>query len=866
MPRIAKTLTAAILASTALSTAAFAQDQVAVTAPLEEAEPEPGDDIIVTGTRTSGLQAAQSATPIQLLSDEAISRVGQPNLNQALTQIVPSFQAQTQGTDMASFSLSARLRGISPNHTLVMVNGKRRHGNSILQVINGAFGGSAAPSIDLIPPDIVKRIEILQDGAAAQYGSDAIAGVINIILKSDTSGGTFKATAGQYYDGEGVSYSASGNLGMPIGEGGFLDISLFHRRNDWTTVGDGQFTVRTLAGGSVSNISPAFRPIYDALNARNGTANINGGQPKSKLTLGYYNFGYDFGGVEFYSFGNVSYRHGDALQGYRPPNRVCVSSATPTSCFAPTVNDGMVPHIEVKQDEFQINNGFKGEIDGWDWDLGAGYAEDIAKVYTTGSANASLFTATGFTPRDFYDGSFKFTQFAATLDVRKELMVGFEDPLTFAFGAEYRKENYTIGQGDAGSLFIEGGQSFPGYAASDAGTISRNAKSFYVNVNAKPVPEWTVDIAGRIEDYSDFGTTTIGKFTTRYDFSDAIALRGTVSTGFRAPSLQESGYSATNVGPTSATIQLAPSSPGATSAGFGALRPEKSLNISAGLVLRPVPRLVITLDGYYIRIKERIVSSGAIIGQQAQPFPTPASRVLTPLINGLTPYQLVINALTASGKALDPTVLQSGQLAIQTFTNGIDTSTKGVELSIRYPVDLPIGKLDLSLGANYNDTKVIRNGLGTLFNIQAESIIEQASPKFKSVFGALFTSGGFSANLRATYYSKTIALVQPNTASTTPRPIAGIYYEGVVKPTVIADLELGYDVTEFLNIVVGANNLFNKMPEIPALVADYNPATWSTASGRSPYINNGGSINAPYNHGPYGTNGGYYYARLTLKF
>jgi iron complex outermembrane receptor protein len=872
MSRISKTLTIALFASTALSAAARAQTAPADTAPQETAAADEGTEIIVTGTRATGQMAAQSAAPIQLLSEEALTHVGQPNLNQALTQLVPSFQAQTQGTDMASFSLSARLRGISPNHTLVMVNGKRRHGNSILQVINGAFGGSAAPSIDLIPPDIVKRIEILQDGAAAQYGSDAIAGVINIILKSDTSGGSMKATAGQYYDGEGMTYSVSGNVGLPIGDSGFLDISLFHRRNDYTTVGKGQFSVRNFDGSTVSNISAAFKPYYDALNARNGTSEINGGQPKSKLTLGFYNFGYDFGGVEFYSFGDVSYRHGDALQGYRLPNRVCRNPLTataqtsdPTNCFGDTAANGLVPHIEVKQDEFQITNGFKGTIDGWDWDLAASYSEDIAKIYTTRSVNASLFVATGQSPTDFYDGKFEFRQFVGTLDLRKEFEIGLAEPMNLAMGVEYRRESYTIGAGDAGSLYIEGGQSFPGYGLTDAGTIRRTAKAIYGDISVKPVDDWLIDIAGRFEDYSDFGSTTIGKLTTRYDFSDAFALRGTVSTGFRAPSLQESGYSATNVGPTSAVLQLAPSSPGSASAGFGALGPEKSLNFSGGVVLRPVPRLVVTLDAYYIRIKDRIVSSGNINGQLANPFPLPARQVLTPLINGLTPYQLVLNALAASGKQLDPTVLQSGQLSIQTFTNGIDTSTKGIELSMRYPVELPFGNLDLTLGANYNDTKVLKNRLGGLFNIVAEATVEQASPKFKSVFGALFTSGGFTANARATYYSKTTSLVQPNSASTTPRPILGTYYAAEVKPAVIVDLEIGYDFTEFLNVSVGANNLFNKMPEIPPLVADYNAATWPT-NGRSPYINNSGSLKAPYNFGPYGTNGGYYYARVALKF
>jgi iron complex outermembrane receptor protein len=899
MSRTFKIMTAALLSGSTLSGTAYAQS--APPAPADEAAaadepPASGTDIIVTGTRNIGTKAADSAAPIQLLSQEAIGRVGQPNLNKSLTQLVPSFTAQTQGTDMASFSLSARLRGVSPNHTLVMVNGKRRHGNSILQVINGAFGGSAAPSIDLIAPDAVQRIEILQDGAAAQYGSDAIAGVINIILKSNNSGVTAKASVGQYYDSEGRTYSASTNIGLPVGDSGFFNLTLFQRSNDYTKIGTGQITAVNLNGVTNTTVSAAFKPIYDALNARNGTANINGGQPKSQLYIAEYNFGYDFGGVELYSFGDVSYRHGDALQGYRPPNRICATSADPATCFQPTVANGLVPHIEVKQDEFSFTAGLRGDASEWHWDLSGTYAADKAKVFTTGSANASLFTtnfnnarnaalaagktaaealalaqAQATTPTDFYDGSFKFTQFVGTLDVRKEFEVGFSQPLTFAFGAEYRKETYSITQGDAGSLFIEGGQSFPGYAASDAATIKREAEAFYVDINAKPTPDWTVDLAGRFEHYSDFGDTVIGKLTTRYDFSPGFALRGTVSTGFRAPALAESGYSSTNVGPTSAVLQLAPSSAGAAAAGFGALKPEKSLNFSAGMVFRPTSRLIVTLDGYYIRIKDRIVSSGTITGQDAAPFPT-AGIKRTNIINGITAYDLVQNAIRASGKSLDPTVLQSGSLAIQTFTNGIDTRTYGLELSARYPFDLSFGKLDVTLGANYNDTKVTNSRLGALFNLQSAAIIELSSPKFKSVLGMLFTSGRFTLNARATYYGKTTALVQPNAFSTTVRPITGDgtagYYAGVVKAAVIADLEASYDLTDFLNIAVGADNLFNKMPEIPDLVADYNPASPAAGwlAGRSPYVNGGATLNAPYNHGPYGTNGGYYYARLSLKF
>lgn len=842
-----------------------------------------GDFIIVTGTRAVGQAAAESAAPIQLLSDDALTRVGQPNLNQALTQLVPSFQAQTQGTDMASFSLSARLRGVSPNHTLVMVNGKRRHGNSILQVINGAFGGSAAPSIDLIPPDMVERIEILQDGAAAVYGSDAIAGVINIILKSDTEGASVRFNTGQYYDGEGTSYSASGNIGLPVGDAGFLDISLFHRQNNWTTIGDGQISVVNVNGTINSGVSAAFRPIYQALADNGGTANINGGQPASKLNVAVYNFGYEFDGFELYSFGNISRRTGDALQGYRVPNRLCrrfdtvvndwvPQTSDPTQCFGTTAQTGMVPHIEVFQNEFSFTGGLRGETDnGWTWDLSATYAEDRSKVYTTNSANASLFVDTGFSPTDFYDGGFQFNQFVSTVDISKEIEVGMAEPMTFAFGGEFRDESYEVFQGDAGSLYVEGGQSFPGYSATDAGKIDRTAKAAYANVILYPVDGWTVDVAGRYEDYSDFGDTLIGKLTTRYDFSDAFALRGTVSTGFRAPTLAESGYSATNVGPTSAVLQLAPSSAGAASAGFGALGPEESFNVSLGTVIRPAPLLTMTLDGYYLKINDRIVSSGTIVGQDASPVPTPATPRLTPLINGLTPYQLVLNAIAASGKVLDPTVVASGQLGIQTFTNGIDTETWGLEFAARYPVDLPFGSVDLSLGANYNITKVTdSSALGTLFVQTAEDTIENASPDYKINLGALFESGAFSANARMNYYGKTTQLVRPNGASTTPRPVlnyagVGEYYRATVGATPIFDLELAYDFTDWMELAVGANNLLNKKPEIPDLVADYNPATWPT-NNRSPYINNTGVINQPYTFGPYGTNGGYYYARLTLNF
>ena len=883
MLRNSRVVSFAFLASTALSTVAISGQAFAADAEVAEAPaatPEPaGTDIIVTGTRATGQAAAKSATPIQLLSQEALSHVSTPNLNQALTQLVPSFQAQNQGTDMASFSLSARLRGVSPNHTLVQVNGKRRHGNSILQVINGAFVGSAAPSIDLIPPSMVSRIEILQDGAAAQYGSDAIAGVINIILKSQTSGGSFKADIGQYYDGEGRTHSLSGNIGMPLGDTGFLDISLFHRKNEVTTLGTGQTSVtnidgtpNTLATGAGA-VPTLFAPIYANLTNTGALSHITGGQPRSQLDVAFFNAGYDFGGVEVYAFGDVSYRDGEANQGYRNPKTICpvVTSATalalnPASCYQPTVAAGMVPIIEVVQNEYSFTTGFKGTVGGWNWDLSGTYADDKARIYTTNSANLSLFRATGFTPRSFYDGSFEFNQFTTTLDMKKEFNIGLSDPLTVAWGAELRKETYRLTAGDAASTYVEGGQSFAGYNAGDAGFYKRTAKAIYGDVVIKPVEKLLIEVAGRFENYSDFGNTTIGKLTARYDFSPEIALRGTISTGFRAPSLQESGYSATNVGPTSASVQLAPSSAAATASGFGALKPEKSFNLSAGFVFRPVPRLIVTLDGYYIKIRDRIVSSGTIVGQRVNAVSGAAAvPQLTPVINGVTAYDLVSRAIAVSGKTLDPNVVQFGQLGIQVFTNGIDTRTQGLELSARYPVDTSFGKIDFSLGLNYNETKVTNNKLGALLNAQAQAIIEQASPKLKTVLNALFSSGKFTANVRGTYYSATTSLVSPG-PSVTNAPIAGLYFPVQVKAAAIFDLELGYDITKWANISVGANNIFNKTPEIPRLLTTADGIAAVPTNGTSPYINGQTGINAPYTFGPYGTKGGYYYARIGLKF
>ncbi|HJT39966.1 MAG TPA: TonB-dependent receptor [Sphingobium sp.] len=845
----------------------------------QEPQSDEGAAIIVTGTRAVGMQAAEAAAPVQVLSEEAISHVGQPNLNQVLTQIVPSFTAQTQGTDLSSFSLSARLRGLSPNHTLILVNGKRRHGNGILQVISGAFQGSAAPSIDLIPPDSVARVEVLQEGAAAVYGTDAIAGVINFILKDQDEGGSFKVTGGQYYDSEGELFSASGNMGFKLGEDGFFNLTLFHRRQDYTTTGTGQVQI-TRADGTLQPNTPA----QWANLAGDALSGINGGQPRTKLTLGFYNMGYDFGGVELYSFGDYARREGWAKQGYRHPKRICseagntggsvtAAAYNPNICYSDTGVWGMVPLQHVVEDEYSFTIGARGEFGGgWNYDFSGTYGAQKDSIYTEKSAHRELWqesflaggVATANTPSSAYDGGFKLAQTTITTDIRKEFDTGLASPLTLAFGGEYRKDEYEILQGDPISTYKTGVQSFPGYKATDAGKFDRSSKAVYLNLIAEPVEGWSVDLAGRYEDYTDFGDTAIWKATTRYDFSPAFAIRGTASTGFRAPTLAEQKYSTINVGPTSAIAQLPAGTPAAALLGFGPLKPEKSKNFSAGMVLRPVPKLAITIDGYLIKIKDRITGTAA----------------RNAVLNGVVQpgASAILNALSAAGIVLDSALFTSGTIGVSSFTNGIDTRTWGIDFSASYPVALDFGTLNLSVTANYNKTKITDNKVGyPIFNAASESNIERSNPDYKVVAGALFKSGRFTLNLRETFYGKTSVLVRPAFTSTSAGSIvipsggfliadgAGganqLYFNGVVKATALTDLEASYDFTDFVTVSVGANNLFNKRPEVPELLQGV-----TVPVGVSPYQNGSGAYNSYYGHGPYGTSGGYYYARLDFKF
>ena len=823
--------------------AAFGQD-VAQTIASTDTQPtgQIPDDIIVTGTRATGITAAESAAPIKVLDADIMSHVGQPNLNQVLAQLVPSFTAQAFGGDTANLTLSARLRGLSPNHTLVLINGKRRHGTANLAVLGGPYQGAATADLDLISPSSIKRIEVLEDGAAAQYGSDAIAGVINIILKDDDAGGDGYATAGENYQTGGRTYAGTLHLGTKIGEDGFFNITAFHRYHDFTQVGGIDRRVTDINGNLLTGTtSPSLTPLQQRLYANIPNfpyVNRINGDAQSRLTNLQYNTVYDFGDAEVYSFGTYSKRIASAYENLRVPTRVSRTVDGVTTYFDPEGDNpvnGFSPREKIREDDMAFTGGVRGLVSGFHYDLSTTFGQDKNLIYTVDSANASLYADTGFTPTSFYNGFFKSTEFTANADFTREIEAGMAAPLNLAFGGEYRKNVYEIGSGDPGSIYKEGGQSYPGFRPSDAGVNGRNSQAAYVDVAMMPVAGLKLDIAGRYEHYSDFGSKFIYKGTTRYDFSDAFALRGTFSTGFRAPTLAESFYSATNVSPTSAFVQLPANSAAAKLLGFANLKPEKSTNYSIGTVIRPAERLTITLDAYQVKIRDRILGTGSIYGS-----------------GGANNFPIVTEAIRANGNVLDPTVNQTG---INIFTNGADTRTRGVDLVVSYVTDFAdYGKVNWTLSGNYNETKALNlnaapTTLGNipLFDLEAQSYLETASPKTKVIGSIFYALDKLGATLRGTLYGKTTAYLSPD---------GGSYYKQTIGTAFIGDVELNYDLTRDLKLSVGANNVFNKRPPNVGLVPGSTNST----------VNDGNVLDAPLTFSPYGINGGYYYARFNITF
>ncbi len=877
-----------IALAAALAAPALAQQA----APSAEA---PTAEVIVTGTRQTGVKAVDSPAPIQLVGSAALARVGQPDLMQALAQSLPSFNAQQYGADTAALTLSAALRGLNPNQTLVLVNGKRRNGTANLQVdVGSPFQGAAATDLSFIPVDAIDHIEVLQDGAAAQYGSDAIAGVVNIILKKKNHGGDLSVTGGQYYEGDGDTAAWNLNKGFDLGGKGFFNFTAEEKVHSFSRQGtyDQRFSDPSgaLLPGAFNqpvDSSSAVNDAYDHAHVPGASSypkmNNIYGDPEYQLYNVMYNAGYDITpDIEVYTFGSYGHRAASGYENYRSPAKVtgCTATVSATGALIPgTFNSapdtdpgacatgtkvfpltaGFSPREKFIEDEYSFTGGFKGTELGWKWDLSTTYGKDLDDIYTINSANAELFAAlqsvatspiaAADVQRNFYDGAFAFTEWTNNLDVSRDFNTGYlASPLNVAFGAEVRHETFSIAAGEPDSYFGGvGAQSFSGYSPLDAGGHARTAYAGYIDLAADIITGLHVDLAGRAEHYSDFGSVQIGKLTARYDFNPMIAIRGTVSTGFRAPTLQEEFYEGINVSPSFIEGQLPPNSAAAALAGFHNLRPETSHNYSIGFVAHPINQMTLSADFYEIDISKRIVGSGFLLGVEGTTTVSPA----------------ILQALAATGTNTAG-VTYAG---IQLFTNGVTTQTRGAEVVATYASDFgDMGHVDWSAGFNYNKTTIkkvaplpavdtfvnadiVQNALLSPF---ATSALTDATPRYKIVLAAYWAKAQWAVNLREEIYGPVSQWLSPNQSG------AGANATDVKEDvTAVTDLDVSYKVNSHIKLQAGANNLFDQKP---ASVPNY------TSGGHAAPVDGNNVFGEPIQFSPIGINGGYYYGRVTYSF
>ena len=800
-------------------------------------EPE---TIIVTGSRGIQRSVAKSPTPIDVISATELEKTGRPGVLAALNTLVPSFNVPTRaGGGTATVISTGGLRGLNPDQTLILVNGKRRHKTSLINAVSSLYNGSVPADLDMIPTSAVDHIEVLRDGAAAQYGSDAIAGVINIILKHGTGGGSASVTAGQNMDrSDGENYIAQLNYGMKLGDAGFADFFVTLKKQEASNRAV-PIAGCTALGGSTCLYYRAGDTAIDPREAsadRLVTKNY-GAFPTRQMNLGY-NAGYDLGGVHVYSFGTYSQRNSQLDFTFRYPN----NAASLPNVYP----DGFRPRLNISEEDFEFALGVKGELSGWNWDASSTYGSNRAGQYGSKTLNPSLGP---ISPHDVYVGTLKSTEWVNSLDVTKGYAVGGGN-LQVSAGVQHRLETYDVMAGELASYQAgtytyvvngrtirpaPGAQAAAGFTPTDAGSKHRNNIAGYVDLAYDPTPSTTIGVAGRFEHYDDAsGNTAIGKFNFRQALAPWLALRGAVSSGFRAPALAQQIYASTTgqfrtlSDGTLNLLQiktLPVGSPAAVALGATPLKPETSLNFSGGFVLNPVRNLTITVDGYQIKVDDRIAITSTLTG-------TAVSRIL--VANGLSP-----------------------DISAQYYTNAIDTRTRGVDVVATYRHKVwDFATMSWNLGYNYNQTDIthIKNNpsqlaaLGSgfvLFDRLSQSNLTTNLPRTKLFIGNLTNLGKFAINTRVVRYGKFDGLAN----AVTTNGVTSFSADRHFGAKWITDLEVAYDLTPKINLAVGSNNLFNVYP-------DYTTASFNATLGSGQYPTTGG----------YGFTGGYYYGRITVGF
>ncbi len=800
------------------------------------------DTIIVTGNRGQQPRTvADSPVPIDVLSGKELQQTGRSGLKEILGNLVPSLTMPALGGGGTSASVKPiAIRGLSGDYVLVLVNGKRRHTTSLINNLSRVSGGSTPVDIDLIPTNAVGHIEVLRDGAAAQYGSDAISGVINLILDKGSNGGEISVTGGQQYS-KGAPLAQVGiDYGLPLGDGGFIHLSAearYHDRADSSA--EPVPRILPLVNGQPDPREAGLDHVYAGGYARSNRDKIVNTAYDAELPVS--------DALTLYSFSTFSYRNIKDARGAYIPSPTGYGgqvNSLGSSVLPQLYPTGFQAYRRISEKDFQATVGARGTLAGWDWDASTAYGQDHVRLGAENTLNPSIGPTS---PTRFYLGTQIQRLWVNNLDVTRAFDIGLAKPLTLALGVEHRWEKFInrVGEPDSyrnggyqiprdgtpygqlyGGLFPSPGLvSFTGTSPADANALSRNNLAAYADLSTSFTDRWFVAVAGRFEHYDDSaGDTASGKFSTRYDLGGGFALRGGVNTGFRAPSLAQSGFSTTQntvtlIGntPTVTVSKFLPvNSAAALALGARPLKPEKSLNYTVGATFER-GGFHATVDLYQIRIDDRIAKT-EFLGTSA---------------NGGSAIRAILNANGITG-------VDSAQF----FTNAIDTRTRGIDAVADYTWRTGgLGTFRLSAAYSYNRTKILNIVANpsvlaplnvTLFGRQAQRDLTVALPRSKAVLTSDWSQGRAHALLRLTRWGK---YTESSNVATGDRTFGN---------KLVTDLELGYDLTGGTTLSVGANNLFDVYPDKNGIVS---------YDGSGAY---GGFA-------PFGLSGGYYYARLSVR-
>jgi iron complex outermembrane receptor protein len=774
-----------------LTLPAFAQE----TTPPKEDEQEPPKTtmVIEVGSRSPERSRTDTPVPVDVVPVEEIAdESGQLDVGQLLQFIAPSFNSNRQsGSDGSDHIDAATLRGLGPDQVLVLINGKRRHTSSLVYIFGSRARGNVGTDLNTIPVSAIERIEILRDGASAQYGSDAIAGVINIVLKKNT-GADVLLSAGQYTEGDGTNEQVAVNYGIPLGQSGVLSLT-------------GEFLDRD----KTNRATP-------------GEPRVIGDAATENLSF-FYNLDVPTGDRSaFYGHGGYNDRDGLAGAWYRDG---LGSDDIPSRNSASMYPNGFVPDIGTSIKDLSAAFGYRTILGDWSMDVSTTYGSNKMAFDISRTLNASIATLhNGVSPTEFDAGGFKFTQNTTNLDFSRYYR-NWLHGVSLAAGLEYRRENYEIFAGEAGSYADfdgagggnAGSQGFPGFQPVDEVDASRNSKAAYVDMEFRTSPKLLLTGALRGEDYNDFGNTVNGKVSFAYAAMPMLNLRGSASTGFRAPSLHQRYFSSTFtdfIAGEAADVKLARNdSELARLVGIPSLKEEESMNYSLGLTWSPLASTSLTFDAYQIDIDDRIVLTG-----------------------GFTTDDPDIGDIIAAENLAEA----------RFFTNAIDTQTRGVDVSVTNSRNLAAGSLTLAAAVNFNETEVQRVNTAPglvgkediYFNTRERMFIEGSAPRTKGTLSGDYRTGRWNTGARVSYFGE----LDAGTWTQIDDPAAPPQHYDARFST---DVHFGYALPNNVSLTVGGANIFDVQPTAQDPNETENGALWENVQ--------------------MGFNGAAYYVRLGWK-